>query len=166
MIESPVVDQFAKLICRNISDPMIELIRKVVLIMRSDLSAWNFVGPCHKRSCYEYLRWKQQKIYLFFDNIAVVRSLINSSKAFIEQNIQLISQETIDYLKSWAIELETENVKFVFYLKLHKRIKLFVDIYCNGTCSSSNNYNYSHSPINSPNKIKPVGINSIVIWQV
>lgn len=51
------------------------------------------------------------------------------SKAFIEQSIQLISQETIDYLKSWAIDLETENVKFVFHLKLHKRITLFVDVY-------------------------------------
>ncbi|CAF2456714.1 unnamed protein product [Rotaria sp. Silwood2] len=45
------------------------------------------------------------------EKINKLAALINldDSKAYIENNMQLISQETIDYLKSWSTDLERDN---------------------------------------------------------
>jgi len=62
--------------------------------------------------------------------------------------MQLISQETIDYLKAWSFDIKLDdNVRFVFYSKLIRRIKLFLGFYWDGTCSSSSNDYHLHSSI-------------------
>jgi polysaccharide deacetylase 2 family uncharacterized protein YibQ len=43
---------------------------------------------------------------------------LDRSREFIYNNVNLISQSTIDYLKSWLMDLESDNVRFVFYSKL------------------------------------------------
>ncbi len=62
--------------------------------------------------------------------------------------MQLISQETIDYLKAWSFDIELDdNVRFVFYSKFIRRIQLFLGFYWDGTSSSSSNGYHLHSSI-------------------
>jgi hypothetical protein len=51
------------------------------------------------------------------NNFAALMDL-DRSREFIYNNVNLISQSTIDYLKSWLMDLESDNVRFVFYSKL------------------------------------------------
>ncbi len=51
------------------------------------------------------------------NNFAALMDL-DHSREFIYNNVNLISQSTIDYLKSWLMDLESDNVRFVFYSKL------------------------------------------------
>ncbi len=45
VVEYPVVNQFALFMCQHLLDPMTELIRKSVLIIKTNLLAWNYVCP-------------------------------------------------------------------------------------------------------------------------
>jgi len=62
---------------------------------------------------------------------------LDKSKGFIEAHMELLSEDTINYLINWIIDLKVDEVGF-FLLKFIER-QIFSGIHPHGTCYQSNN---------------------------